>query len=268
MGQPRQARGGCVSKPKYFSAAAIVAFCTFSSAWCAETVFVAGATGRTGSEIVVRLANEGYHVRALARDTSKAKIRNDRVEWVAGDVRDFDGLKAAMAGATFVVSAIGAIAGTGPNSPEFVDFAGTRNLVDAAKAHGVQQFVVIASGRTGPHIDHSTRTTMGYTRYFKTKGEEYLKSSGVPFTILGAAGLLEKPRAQTGVRFFSRVEYDATTKSTDEMVVIAISDIADVVAAALKDPAAKNKAFAVMNDPSKKVDAWRADFQKTELNWP
>jgi uncharacterized protein YbjT (DUF2867 family) len=234
----------------------------------AETVVVAGATGRTGSGIVAELAADGYAVIALARDPSKVTESRPNVKWLTGDVRDIDALKRAINGATYVVSAIGTVNNTGPNAPEFVDFAGTRNLVDAAKNAGVKHFVLIGSGRTGPHIDHSTRATMGYTRYFKTKGEEYLKASGVPYTILGAAGLLEKPADQMGVRFFSRIEYDATTKSTDEMVVIAIADIAKVVEAALKDPAARNKAFAVMNDAKLRAGAWRTTFTQTDSTWP
>ncbi|MDX2142377.1 MAG: SDR family oxidoreductase [Rhodospirillaceae bacterium] len=233
-----------------------------------ESVFVAGATGRTGSGIVKALAADSFEVIALARDLSKIKEETPGVRWVQGDVRDFPSIVRGMAGADFVVSAIGSTTGTGPNAAEFVDFAGTRNLVDAAKQSGARQFVLIASGRTGPHLDHSTHRNFGYTRYFKTKGEEYLKVSGLPYTILGAAGLVEKPAGQMGVRFFSRVEYDATTKSTDEMVIIAIPDIAAVVSAALKDPAARNKAFAIMNDAKLPVGGWRDNFKATDPTWP
>ena len=233
-----------------------------------DTVFVAGATGRTGAGIVKRLAADGYDVIAMARDLTNIKQRLPGVRWVQGNVRDIDSLRRGMSGATFAVSAIGATTGTGPNSSEFVDFAGTRNLTDAAKELGIKQVVLIASGRTGPHIDHSARDVMGYNRYFKTKGEEYLKASGVPYTILGAAGLVEKPGGRMGMRFFSRVEYDATTKSTDKMVVIHIPDIAAVVSASLKDPATRNKAFAIMNDAKRPKRAWRKEFTSLDPNWP
>jgi nucleoside-diphosphate-sugar epimerase len=238
------------------------------SAQAAETVFVAGATGRTGSAIVKALATDGFEVIALARDSAKIKQQIPGVRWVQGDVRAIESLRRGMAGAAYVVSAIGSVTSTGPGAPEFVDFAGTRNLTDVAKEIGAKQFVLIASGRTGPHIDHSTRAVGGYGRYYKTKGEDYLKASGVPYTILGAAGLIERPGGQMGVRLFSRLEYDATTKSTDETVLIAIPDIAAVVSAALKDPAARNKAFAVMNDVKRPVGAWRNEFAATQSDWP
>jgi len=239
-----------------------------SSAALAETVFVAGATGRTGRVIVKELIGQGYQVTAFARDGAASLEAMPNMRWVEGNVRDIDSLRRAMTGADYVVSAIGAGASTGPNSSEFVDFAGTRNLADVAKEIGARQFVLIGSGRTGPHIDHSTHTNGGYTRYFKTKGEQYLKASGVPYTILGAAGLVEKPGGQAGIRMFSRIEYDATTKTTDEMVIIAIPDIASVVAAALKEPASRNKAFAIMNDPLRPMNAWRSEFTALQSAWP
>jgi nucleoside-diphosphate-sugar epimerase len=251
-----------------FALSVVTILCGQFEAIAKDVVFVAGATGRTGSGIVKELAADGYDVIAMARDLSKIKERLPNVRWVEGDVRDVNSLRRGMAGASFVVSAIGATSGTGPNAPEFIDFAGTRNLTDVAKEIRAKQFVLIASGRTGPHIDHSTMATRGYGRYFKTKGEEYLKASGVPFTILGAAGLVEKPGGQMGVKFFSRIEYDATTKSTDEMVVITIPDIAAVVSAALKDPAAQNKAFAIMNDATLPKSAWRTQFAATQVDWP
>ncbi|MDX2222985.1 MAG: SDR family oxidoreductase [Rhodospirillaceae bacterium] len=251
-----------------FRFAAVLALLAAAPA-AADTVFVAGATGRTGQGIVRELVAQGFDVIALTRDASRAPPDlGSGVRWVTGDVRDIDSLRAGMAGADVVVSAIGARQGRGPNSPEFVDFAGTRNLVDAAKENGVRQFVLIASGRTGPHIDHTTHRNMGYTRHFKTKGEEHLKASGVPYTILGAAGLIEQGKAPMGIRLFSRADYAATTQSTDETVVIAIPDIAQVVAAALRDPAARNKAFAVMNDANRPRDGWRGEFAATSPAWP
>jgi uncharacterized protein YbjT (DUF2867 family) len=253
---------------RFAALAAAVALLGPASSFAAEKVAVAGATGRTGSEIVRQLAGDGYEVIAIARDPARVKDPMAGVRWVQGDVRDIESLKRALAGADYIVSAIGATSPTGPNAPEFVDFAGTRNLVDAAKHINAKQLVLIASGRTGPHIDHTTHRNGGYARHFKTKGEEYLKTSGLPYTILGAAGLVEKPAGQMGVRLFSRVEYDATTKSTDEMVIIAIPDIAAVVAAALKDPAARNKAFAIMNDIKRPVGAWRQELKMTDPSWP
>ena len=52
------------------------------------------------------------------------------------------------------------------------------------------------------------------------------------------------------------------------MVVIVIPEIAAVVSSALKDPTARNKAFAIMNDAQRPVGAWRKEFATTDTNWP
>ncbi len=69
-----------------------------------------------------------------------------------------------------------------------------RNLVDAAKRHDIKQFVILAAANTGPFEDHRKIARTGYVLYWKTKGEEHLKASGVPFTIVGASGLRNEPR--------------------------------------------------------------------------
>ena len=66
------------------------------------------------------LQARGYKVRAMVRDRSKAGDFGTTVEVVEADVTKPDTLAAAVKGATFVVSAIGATAATPPNNPENV----------------------------------------------------------------------------------------------------------------------------------------------------
>ena len=77
------------------------------------TVFVSGATGRTGSRCVRELVGAGYKVRAGVRDVSKssaafADLPAGSVTPVAADVTKPEGLRAAIGDARVVVSAIGA----------------------------------------------------------------------------------------------------------------------------------------------------------------
>jgi glutamyl-tRNA reductase len=77
------------------------------------TVFVAGATGRTGQRCVRELVAAGYKVRAGARDANKAQaLFADQpagsVTAVAADVTKADTLRASIGDARVVISAIGA----------------------------------------------------------------------------------------------------------------------------------------------------------------
>ena len=69
-------------------------------------IAVLGATGRTGRPLVAELLRRGHHVTVLVRDPAGAVLPG-AVELVAGDVRDADALRRAVAGADAVVSALG-----------------------------------------------------------------------------------------------------------------------------------------------------------------
>ena len=49
-------------------------------------VLVTGATGFVGSNLVDRLLNSGYHVKAIVRNPQL--ITNPNIEIIAGDIRD------------------------------------------------------------------------------------------------------------------------------------------------------------------------------------
>ena len=96
-------------------------------------VLVAGATGRTGQNIVKQLLTGNYRVRGLVRDRAKAEeIFGSSIEYAVGDVREPATLSGATKGAAYVVCAIGSSRDDPTNSPEQVDYRGVANLVDAA----------------------------------------------------------------------------------------------------------------------------------------
>ena len=117
-----------------------------SNAVNADVVLVAGATGGVGRHVIRQLTDKGYTVRAMTRDKARA-IANigGGYDWIEADVRDLDSLVKAMEGVTKVICTIGATDRSGPNSPEFVDFGGVKNLVDAAQGTRVDQFVLVSS---------------------------------------------------------------------------------------------------------------------------
>lgn len=213
-------------------------------------VAVAGATGRTGSEIVNVLTEQGYPVRGLTRNPDGAAARfGDIAVWVRADVRDPVDVDAAVSGAAYLVIAIGASSQTGPNSPQFVDYLGVRTLVDAAKDHDLKHVVLISSAGSGPHLDQTQVPRFGYVRYWKTKSEDHLKASGVSFTIVGPGGLRGWPANTRGVRLRPRADYVPGLLSRADVALIAVD--------ALTNPDARNKAFAVTADNSAEPGAWR-----------
>jgi len=217
------------------------------------TVLVAGATGSIGRIVIHLLKDQGYTVRGMTRNPAQAAGRygND-FNWVRGDVRDPAEIEPVIEGVDWLICSIGYTEFEGPNGPQFVDYMGVRNLVDAASRHGVKHFVLVSASSAGPYRDHTQNPRFGYVAYWKTKGEQHLKDSGLSFTIVGPGGYLDEPGGVKGVRIFSRAEFS--------MGYISREDVAAIVVASLSDPAARNKAFAAQYDDAVEPGRWRDAF--------
>lgn len=215
-----------------------------------ETAFVAGASGRTGGYVLYRLQQAGLSAVGLSRDAKRASERNPGPwRWVEGDVRDPRKMAELVAGSDYLICAIGAPARSGALGPEFVDYGGVKNLVDAAIEAKVKHFVLISSAAAGHTGRRSKMIEVGNVRYWKTKGEDYLKASGLSYTIIGPGGLENKKCCNDGLRVLSRRDY--TTG------LIARGDVALIAVDALRNPDAKNKTFAAIRDDDLNPFEWR-----------
>lgn len=201
-------------------------------------VLVAGGTGATGSAVVQQLQADGrYQIRVLARDPAKAAARfGDGVEIAAGDVKDTAAVAKAVAGATYVVSAIGAgVAAGADNTPETIDYGGNVKLIDAARAAGVRQFVLVSSmGAT--HPDHPLNQRFNNILQWKLKGENHLRASGLGYTIVRPGGLRNEPGGEKPLTF-------AQGDVLGPNQFVPRADVARVAVAALALPAAQRKTF-------------------------
>ena len=109
-----------------------------------STILVTGATGNVGHPIAARLAAAGHAVRALVRSPERARpILPEGVEAVQGDVTDPDSVRAAVRGCELVYHAAGLPEQWRLDPADFtrVNVEGTRNMVSAAQAAGVERFV-------------------------------------------------------------------------------------------------------------------------------
>lgn len=223
-----------------------------------QTILVAGASGRAGRYVVRQLRAEGLRFRAMTRSRAAAQERlgDDyaSVNWVECDVRDPAQVSAAMRGVDLVISLIGANQVTGDNTAEFVDYGGVRNLVDAAVRENVAQFVLLtAIGVTDPAhpFNKATRGALGW----RFKGEEYLRASGLSYTIVRPGGLVNEPAGQKGLRLEQGDNWRPLLRST-----LSRDDLALVLIEALRQPGARNATFELLNDASQPPGAWRNRF--------
>jgi uncharacterized protein YbjT (DUF2867 family) len=214
-------------------------------------VLVAGATGQTGRLIVNALLGQGYAVRALLRNASKAETLPAAVQCVVADLREPAALVVAATGVSAVISAIGGRAPFGPNGFRRIDWEGNRALIDAASSVQAPRFLMITAGSAG-------RAGFPYSLRFapypwKARAETHLQASGLPYTILAPGGLTDGPAAAQGVRLAPRAAY-RTGRVTR-------SDLALVTVACLQEPLTISQTLTVVNDAALPPYGWRATLQ-------
>ena len=193
-------------------------------------------------------------------ERARGKVEGD-YDWVEADVRDMDAINTAMVGVTHIISTLGATQFEGPNSPEFVDWGGTKNLVDAALLAGVKHFVIESAA--GVTQDNNDMNKYGNVMVFKLKAENYLRDSGLPYTIVRPGGL-------------ESVDSEGKTialKQGDDMGNhggFSRADVAALMIAAIGNPDAYNKAFEPIYDEEATAGGWLPAFSElltdTELS--
>ena len=148
-------------------------------------ILIVGASGKLGQAVARRALQAGRAVRALSRQPEERliELKAAGAEVMAGDLRDPDSLRRACAGVTHVVASAHAILGRGAERSALVDDRGHRDLIDAAKAAGVAHFCYISVRGASP--DHPAASVR-----YKYAVEQYLRASGLPFTIVRPAPFL------------------------------------------------------------------------------
>ena len=201
---------------------------------------VAGATGQTGSHIVKQLLAQGVEVKAFVRDRQKAEAELPAgAEIAVGDVLEPATLAAAMSDVQVLLSATGAAPSFDPTGPYRVDYEGNKNLVDAAKRAGIKQFVMVSSLCVSK-IFHPLNLFWGIL-YWKQQAEDYLKGSGVPYTIVRPGGLRNENDSEAIVMAAADTLFEGN---------IPREKVAKVCVEALSQPAARNKVIEVVTSES------------------
>ncbi|RPJ52305.1 MAG: NmrA/HSCARG family protein [Chloroflexi bacterium] len=146
-----------------------------------KTFVVTGATGRQGSAVVRHLIQAGARVKALTRNPSSPKAQKIKAlgaELITADMANLEALKILFQGAEGVYSV------QNPYTSSFTaEVRQGKNVAEAAKAAGVAHVVQASTGfgkKTGiPSWDS------------KLEIEEYMRSLGLPFTVLRPTAFME-----------------------------------------------------------------------------
>ncbi|MBS4202288.1 SDR family oxidoreductase [Bacillus sp. FJAT-49732] len=198
-------------------------------------ILVVGANGHTGRLLIEYLANNSdHHPYAMVRSNTQEEelMKLGAVEVIVADLEE-DVSKVTI-GMDAVIFAAGSGSKTGPDKTITVDQEGAKKLVDAAKASGVQHFVMLSSiGADDPQgpIEHYLMA--------KRKADDYLKNSGLTYSIVRPGHLThDKPTGKVGLA--EKIEL------MDERS-IPRGDVAHVLATSLEIDNTKNKIMEILS---------------------
>ena len=141
------------------------------------TIAVTGATGFVGQALLDRALEADVTVKALAR---RAQPPLAGVEWVSGDLGTNDSLRQLVRGAEAVIH----VAGVVNDAAQFEsgNVLGTLNVIEAAKAEGVQRFI---------HVSSLSAREPDLSAYgaSKARAEKLVMASGLDWTIVRPPGI-------------------------------------------------------------------------------
>ncbi|PPD82532.1 hypothetical protein GOBAR_DD20537 [Gossypium barbadense] len=151
-----------------------------------KTIFVAGATGSTGKRVVEQLLSKGFSVKAGVQ----ADVTEGSAKLAEAIGEDSDA----------VICATGFRPGWDLFAPWKVDNFGTVNLVEACRKLGVNRFILISSilvnGAAMGQVFNPAYiflNVFGLTLIAKLQAEQYIRKSGINYTIIRPGGLRNDP---------------------------------------------------------------------------
>jgi NADH dehydrogenase len=207
-------------------------------------IVVTGASGYVGSHLVKRLVALGKPVRAMVRRIQSAqeegRITGLDVEWVEGDVTQPETLGRVFQGATAIVHTVAIAIEKGKGTYEQVNYQGTANVVEAARAAGVQRFINMSQLGADPNLPYRFLASKG-------KAQAYVAASGLNWTAFRPSVIWgpEDEFANTFARLapFSPFIYPIVGGGQARFEPVWVEDVAACIASALDDPATIGKEY-------------------------
>lgn len=128
-----------------------------------KTLLITGGTGSFGNAVLNRfLETDIKEIRIFSRDEKKQDdmrnlLKNEKIKFYIGDVRDYNSIAKAMAGVDYVFHA--AALKQVPSCEFFpleatkTNVFGTQNTIDAAVAHGVKRVICLSTDKAAYPIN-------------------------------------------------------------------------------------------------------------------
>ncbi len=127
-----------------------------------KILLITGGTGSFGHAVLRRFINDFKEIRVFSRDEKKQddmrhELRNDKVKFYIGDVRDRASVDGVMSGVDYIFSAAALKQVPSceffPMQAVYTNIIGTNNVLESAIAHGVRNVVVLSTDKAAYPIN-------------------------------------------------------------------------------------------------------------------
>lgn len=164
-----------------------------------KTIALFGATGKTGNEFLKLALAKGYRIKALVRNPEMV-AKHTNLEIIKGDVLNPADVAATVIGTHLVISLFGHVKG----SPEWLQTDGTKNIVNAMKANGIDEIISLSGGGLPFAEKDEPKFADKLIRFIMKVAvpkilndaiahADFLKTSGIKWTIVRGPRLTTEP---------------------------------------------------------------------------
>jgi len=207
-------------------------------------IFITGATGFLGKELIKRLSKTEHGLRCLVRKTSDvAHLEASGAELIIGDVADKDSIRQGIAGCQWVIHLANIYSFWEPDKEIFarVNIEGTRNVMECAIEAGVAKVIHVSSCATygcpkeSPFTEES-EPGAPLSEYARTKriGDEIVeklrKERGLPAIIMLPGPILGAGDPKATGQYVSNLinkKLPATMLEKTSMTFVHVKDVAE-----------------------------------------
>lgn len=205
------------------------------------TIF--GASGRTGSALLQQALQQGHHVTAYVRLTSRISMRHQNLRVVEGNLKNIDMLRTALAGKDAAISTLG-VSRTLQHDPEVVQ--GIGNIVDAMAKESVPLFVyesVFLAGSLPDEFSFFVRKILKRVIWKEVEDhqvkEDIIREGVENYTIV-------RPVRLTNGSFSGKFHHGISITSSEFIPSISRADVAHFMLQQLTDTTYRNKSVRLM----------------------
>jgi dihydroflavonol-4-reductase len=230
-------------------------------------IFITGATGFIGKQVLELLKKTKHELFCLVRKTSPSieKLRSSGVKVIVGDVRDKSSILKGMTGCDWVINLANVYTFWEPDISVYkaTNVDGTRNVLECALETRVSKVVHISSvvtfGKPAevPFKEDSTRGPDLYSVYAQTKFEgdqiawDLYKNKGLPLVVVYPGAVLGAGDPKASGAYVSglvKKTLPATIFKDSILTWVHVKDVAEGIIKAVEKPDNLGEKYFIAND--------------------